>query len=70
MNVNPFNKGSSRDILGTSFLKYNPIIDPIPQFGYNKYFERELDKNIKIYNRNNSNNINILQKAGNNFTTG
>ena len=70
VNVNPFNKGSSRDILGTSFLKYNPIIDPTPQFGYNKYFERELDKNIKINNRNNSNNINILQKAGNNFIIG
>ena len=42
INVNPFNKGSSLDLLGRSTLIHNTILNPIPNFSYNKYFEKEI----------------------------
>ena len=54
INVNPFNKGSSFDDLGRSTLIHNTILNPIPNFSYNKYFEKEIlgltnnKKNIPI----------------------
>ena len=54
INVNPFNKGSSFDNLGRSTLIHNTILNPIPNFSYNKYFEKEIlgltnnKKNIPI----------------------
>ena len=61
INVNPYNKGSSSDLLGNTFLKHNPILNPSPSFGY-KYFDRE--KNISELNENS------LQNAGNNLIKG
>ena len=59
INVNPYNKGSSSDLLGNTFLKHNPILNPSPSFGY-KYF----DKNQNDLNENS------LQNTGNNLIKG
>ena len=50
INVNPFNNSSSSASLGRSNLVYNTILNPIPNFSYNKYFEKE------IFGMNNVNN--------------
>jgi hypothetical protein len=42
INVNPFNKESSIGLLGRSTLMHNTILNPVPNFSYNKYFEKEI----------------------------
>ena len=59
INVNPYNKGSSSDLLGNTFLKHNPILNPSPSFGY-KYFDQN----------QNDLNENSLQNTGNNLIKG
>ena len=61
IDVNPYNKGSSSDILGNTFLKHNPILNPSPSFGY-KYFDREKSQN-QVTEKS-------LQNAGNNLING
>ncbi len=47
LNVNPYNKESSRSDLGKSNLRRNPILIPLHDYSYNKYFDKD------IYNNNN-----------------
>jgi hypothetical protein len=42
INVNPFNNSSSSSSLGKSNLVYNTILNPCPNFSYNKYFEKQI----------------------------
>ena len=53
INVNPFNNSSSYSSLGRSNLVYNTILNPIPNFSYNKYFEKKI---LGMNNVNNNNN--------------
>ena len=63
INVNPFNKGSSKGGLGQSSLRRNPILNPLHDYSYNKYFDREsfnVNNNIQSERTRNS-----LVQAGN-----
>ena len=55
INVNPFNNSSSSASLGRSNLVYNTILNPIPNFSYNKYFEKEIFGMNNVNNNNNNN---------------
>ena len=60
IDVNPYNKCSSNDILGNSFLKHNPILNPSPTFGY-KYFEKEKSQKDLIGNKLQNAGINLIK---------
>jgi hypothetical protein len=58
LNVNPYNKESSRSDLGKSNLRRNPILFLLHDYSYNKYFDKE------FYN-NYNNNINETERIKN-----
>ena len=63
LNVNPYNRVSSDSNLGKSFLRRNPILTPLHDYSYNKYFDREsfnVNNNIQSERTRNS-----LVQAGN-----
>ena len=68
LNVNPYNRGSSDSNLGKSFLRRNPILTPLHDYSYNKYFDGNYDKMIKKNNNNNNNNIKIINNNMNSVT--
>jgi hypothetical protein len=62
INVNPFNKGSSKGGLGQSSLRRNPILNPLHDYSYNKYFDRE---SFNVNNTQSERTRNSLVQAGN-----
>lgn len=42
ININPFNPKLKKDDLGKSLLEYNTILNPIPNFTYNRYLENHI----------------------------
>ena len=47
LDVNPYNKNSSSTSLGESQLIHNTILNPLPNYSYNKYFNEEYKKHGK-----------------------
>jgi len=58
--------------LGQTKLNHNPIINPVPNFKYNKYLYRDSPNQMHHINTNNTNNNNVnlsnsLRMTGNNI---
>ena len=47
LDVNPYNKNSSTTSLGESKLIHNTILNPIPNYSYNKYFDEDYNRHGK-----------------------
>lgn len=45
LDVNPYNVNSSKTTLGESTLIHNTILNPLPNYTYNKYFDEEYKRN-------------------------
>lgn len=44
LDVNPYNVNSSSTSLGESMLVHNTILNPLPNYTYNKYFDEEFKR--------------------------
>ena len=44
LDVNPYNVNSSSTSLGESMLVHNTILNPLPNYIYNKYFDEEFKR--------------------------
>ena len=63
--INPYNPINEKVFeRGKSDLLHNPILNPINNYSYNKYLEKEVNLSNR-YNNNNRYNYSALQQAGN-----
>ena len=76
IDINPYNPINERPFeTGKSDLMHNPILNPINNYSYNKYLEKEVNfgnryrkgdnSNSNIFNNRNNSNFSTLQNAGN-----